>query len=113
MAYPSPGAHFRRIRQYGDSKYDWWFNDDIIFAYLHLVQDRLPRIRRMRAVAISKILHGDLADAVREFHGRDRAKHIGLYDWIIFVVNITDQRGNGMHWTLGGCLVTSSATMTI
>ena len=102
---PITGAHFRRICQYGKSEPVWWFDGDIIYAYLHLVQDRLPRIRVMSAVATTKILYGDLAGAAREFHGRDGAKHIGLYDWIFFVFNITDQRGNGLHWTLGGCHV--------
>ena len=60
----------------------------------------------MRAVATSKILPGDLAGAAREFDYRDDAKHIGLYDWIFFVFSITDQCGNGMNWSLGGCLVT-------
>ena len=51
----------------------------------------------MSTVVTFKILHGDLAGATREFYGRDGAKHIGLYDWIFFVFNITNQRGNGMH----------------
>ena len=34
---PTAGAHFRRICHYGDSEFDWWFNDDIIYAYLHIV----------------------------------------------------------------------------
>ena len=103
---PITGAHFRHICQYGDSEPDWWFNADIIYACLQLVKDRLPRIRLISAVATSKILYGNLAGAVCEFHGRDGAKHIRLYDWIIVMFNITNPRGNGMHWTLGDCFLT-------